>query len=128
MIDDFGVILAKRTFKGYSEEHRMLKLNEFLSLSEGKTIIDGFSIDWTKTFKGNKKPHRKQDCLDCDKGKSCIDCVIKPIMNCFICEMGRALEWCLDLISQKKTFSSDINMLKNPTNDYHQMLPYYEDK
>ena len=32
--DDFGVVSPKRTFKGYSEEHRLIKLNEFLSLSE----------------------------------------------------------------------------------------------
>ena len=28
VIDDFGVILAKRTSNGYSEEHKMIKLNE----------------------------------------------------------------------------------------------------
>ena len=30
VIDDFGIISAKRTFKGYSEEHRMIKLNEYI--------------------------------------------------------------------------------------------------
>ena len=34
VIDDFGVISAKRTFKGYSEEHRKIKLNEYNSQSE----------------------------------------------------------------------------------------------
>ena len=34
VIDDYGIILAKRTFKGYSEEHKMIKLNEYISLSE----------------------------------------------------------------------------------------------
>ena len=110
VIDDFGVISAKRTFKGYSEEHRMIKLGEFISLSEGKIVSGRFSIDWTKTFEGIKIPHRKQDCLDCDYGKTCSDCVVKPTMNCFICEMERACETCLDRISQKKTYSTDINM------------------
>ena len=45
VIDDFGVISAKRTFKGYSEEHRMIKLNGNISLSEGKRISGRFSID-----------------------------------------------------------------------------------
>ena len=58
MIDDFGVISAKRTFKGYSEKHRMIKLNDLLSLSEGKTVSGGFSIDSTKTFEGRKIPPR----------------------------------------------------------------------
>ena len=48
-------------------------------------------------------------------------------MNCFNCEMEKACKFCLDLISQKKTYSTDINMLKRkPPNEYHQMLPYYE--
>ena len=38
VIDDFGVISAKPTFEGYSEEHRKVKLDEFISLSEGKTV------------------------------------------------------------------------------------------
>ena len=102
VIDDFGVISAERTFKGYSEEHRMIKLEEYISLSEGKTVSGRFSIDWTKTFEGLKIPHRKQDCSDCDNTKFCNDCVIKPKMNCFNCEMERACKKCLDLISQKK--------------------------
>ena len=112
VIDDFDIISAKRTFKGYSEEHRMIKLNEYISLSEGKTVSGTFSIDWTKTFEGIKIPHRKQNCADCDNSKRCSDCVIKPKMNCFNCEIERSCKSCLDLISQKKTYSTDINTLK----------------
>ena len=43
--DDFGVITAKRTFTGYSEEHKMTKLIEFILLSEGKIVSGRFSID-----------------------------------------------------------------------------------
>ena len=126
VIDYFGIISPKRTFKGYSEEHRLIKLNEYISLSEGKTVSGRFSIDWTKTFEGIKIPHRKQGCAN--RGK-CSDCVIKPKMNCFNCEMERACKTCLDLIFQKKTYSTDINMLKRkPSNQYHQMLPYYVGK
>ena len=73
VIIDFGTILAERTFKGYCEEHRMMKLNESISLSEGKTVAGRFSIDWSKSFEGIKKPHRKQNCSDCDNGKLCSD-------------------------------------------------------
>ena len=52
VIDDFVVISARRTFKSYGEGHRMMKLKEFISLSEGKTVSVRFSIDWTKTFEG----------------------------------------------------------------------------
>ena len=127
VIDDFGVLSAKRTFKGYSEEHRRIKLDEYISLSEGKTVSGRCSIDWTKTFERIKIPQRKQNCLDCDNGKICSDCVLKPKLNCFNCEMERACKTCLDLISQKKKYSTDINTIKrNPPNERHQMLPYYE--
>ena len=107
----------------------MIKLDEYVSLSQGKTVSGRFSIDWTKTFEGIKIPHRKQNCSDCDNTKSCDDCFIKPKMNCFNCEMEKACKKCLDLISQKKTYSTDINMLKRkPPNQYHQMLPYYGGK
>ena len=112
VIDDFGIISVKRTFKGYSEEHRLKKLDEHISLSEGKTVSGRFSIDWTKTFEGIKTPHRKQNCSDCDNRKICSDCVIKPKMNCFNCEMEKSCKSCLDLNSQKKTYSTDINILK----------------
>ena len=64
VIDDFGVVSAKRTFKVYSEEHRMMKLDEFESLSERKTVSGRFSIDWTEAFEGMKKLHRKKGGLN----------------------------------------------------------------
>ena len=104
----------------------MIKLDEDISLSERKTVSGRFSIDWTKKFEGIKIPHRRQNCSDCDNRKKCSDCVIKPKMNCFNCEMENSCKICLNLISQKKTYSSDINKLKRkPPNENHQMLPYY---
>ena len=48
-------------------------------------------------------------------------------MNCFNCEMERACKPCLDLISQKKAYSTDIKMLtRKPANEYLPMLPHYE--
>ena len=48
-------------------------------------------------------------------------------MNCFNCEMERACKSWLDLKSQKKTYTTNINMLKRkPANEYYQNLPYYE--
>ena len=127
VIDDFGVVSAKRNFKGFSEEQRMMKLDECISLSEGKTVSGRFLIDWTKTFEGVKVPHKKQDCLDCDNGKNCSDRVIKLKMNCSKCEMEKACKSCVGFISQKKTYSTDINMVKRkPANKNHQMLPHYE--
>ena len=86
VIDDFGFRSATRIFKGYSEEHRMIKFEKIIQLSEGKTVSGKFSIDWTKTFERIGTPHRKEDCLDCHNGKICGDCVLKPKNNCFKCE------------------------------------------
>ena len=103
----------------------MIKLNEYISLSEGRTVSGRFSIDWTKTFEGIRIPQRYEECSDSDIGKICSDCAIKPKMNCFNCEMERTCKTCLDLISQKKTYSTDIDMLKRKSpNEYHQMLPH----
>ena len=35
--NDYGLISAKRSFKGFSKENRMIKLDDFISLSEGKS-------------------------------------------------------------------------------------------
>ena len=41
--------------------------------------------------------------------------------------MERTCKSCLNLTFQKKTYSTDINMLKRKApNEYHQMLPHYE--
>ena len=82
-------------------------------------------FDWTKTFEGTKILHREPGCSDCDNGKICSDCFIKPKINCFNCDMSGACKSCLDLVSQKETYSTDINLLKRqPPNEKHQMLPY----
>ena len=57
VIIDYGVISSERSFEGYNEEHRMIKLNDFISVSEGKPAFGRFSIDSTKTFEGIKVPH-----------------------------------------------------------------------
>ena len=88
----------------------MMKLDGKKSLSEGKTVPGKFSFDWTKTFEGIKKPHRKQDSSGSDNGKFCSACAIKRKMNCFNCQIERACNTCLDLIPQKKTISTDINI------------------
>ena len=75
-IDVYCVVSAKRTFKGYSEEHLMIKLDEYITLSERKTVLGTFSIDWTKTFNGITIPQRKKGCSDCDNRKKSIDCVL----------------------------------------------------
>ena len=70
-MEDFCAFSALGTSKVYSEEHRKIKLIEFISLSDGKTFFGRFSLDWTETFEELKIPHRKQICLDCDNENDC---------------------------------------------------------
>ena len=74
----------------------MIKLNDIISLLEGKTIFGRFSTDWTKSSKRIKIPHRKLGCLDSDSKNNCSDCVIESRLICFNCEVERACETCLD--------------------------------
>ena len=103
MIDCFVVILIKRTFKGYSEEQRMIKLDECIFLSERKTLPGRFCTNLTKTFGGIKKPHGKHGCLECDIRKKFSDCVTKAKLNGFTCGIERAFITWLNLVRQKKT-------------------------
>ena len=91
VIDDFGVISATKTLRGYSEEQKMKKLNEYILLSEGKTLSSRFLFDSTKIFDGIKIPHRIQNCLNCHNGKNGSDCVIKPNMNCLLARWSELL-------------------------------------
>ena len=75
----------------------MIKLNEYMSLSEGKTIFGRFSIDGTKSLEGIKIQHQKQDCLYCINQLMCGESVVKRIMNCFNCEMKRACNSCINI-------------------------------
>ena len=88
-----------------------------------------FQLIGLKLSREIKIQHRKQNCLDCNKGKICSDCAKKPKKNSFICEIEKACKLSLDLKSQKKTYSTKINMLKRkPATENYQILPYYEGK
>ena len=51
VINDHAVISAKRCFEGCSDEHRTIKFNDFISLSEGEIVSGRFPNDWTKRLK-----------------------------------------------------------------------------
>ena len=93
VFNNYRVISSKRSFRGYIFEHRMIKLNDFISLSGKKTVSGRFSTDWTKTFEGIKLPHRNQDCLDCNNEIFLSDCVTKANINGFNCEVESACKY-----------------------------------
>ena len=92
MLDYYGVISPKRTFKGFSEERRVIKPNESIMLSRGGTVSGRFSIHWAKTFECIKVPHHRQSCLECENETICFDCVEKRKVYGLISEMKRACE------------------------------------
>ena len=67
--------------------------------------------------------------MECKNELICSTCVKKRKINCFICEVERPCSKCLDLITQKKKYATDFNMLKRkPANECYQMLPFYIDE
>ena len=79
----------------------MIKLDYFLSLSEGESMSGRFLNDWKKSFEGIKIPHQKPSCLECENKLVCSNFVEKRKMNCFNCNMEKFCNSCSDLISQK---------------------------
>ena len=62
VIDDFGVILAKGSFERYSEEHRRIKLKEYISLSEGNIFFGDFRLIGQNRLMKSKYHTEKIEC------------------------------------------------------------------
>ena len=80
----------------------MVKLNKFLSPSEGKTLCGRFSFHWTKSFGGNKNTTPETRMFGSLEQLSCSNLVQKCKMNCFNFKIRRACKTFLDIRGQKK--------------------------
>ena len=99
VIDDFVVISAKRTFKGFNEGHRMIRFKKFIPLLEEKTVYGCFSINWTESFGGIKILHQKHRCFESKNEKFGSNSVQNLNRIVIIFMMERACKSCWDLIS-----------------------------
>ena len=129
IIDQFGVISAKTTFKGYNQNINAITFKDYLNLERGQSIINRSKLKWKRDITGVQIPHRKINCNQCNESNCCESCQRQPKMNCLHCELTESCKECLNRISRVTEYSVDINKLKRlPENEQGHMLPYYKTK
>ena len=85
-----------------------------------------FSLNERSRTKESKYNTANYHFLEYNSELICGSFVEKRKMNCFNCEMETDCKSCLDLIGQKKTYSTDNKMLKRKlANERYQMLPWF---
>ena len=112
VIDENGVLAQKATFEGFNLNINNITSKDFLDLEQGKTLKNVSKLKWKRQLAGIKIPHRKVGCESCDESKKWNDCVIKPEMICFNCEISRSCQDCLSKITRVAEYSVGMNKLK----------------
>ena len=107
IINKYGVISEKKTFKGFKNVSDKLDRKEYFNMADGDKLIAKVPLSWKKSFsQGVVIPSKMRDCSNCKKDSLCDDCD--------------------KLVNQKREFSANLNELKRekPNNLGH-MLPKY---
>ena len=107
IINKYGVISEKKTFKGFKDVSDKLNRKEFFNMADGDKLVAKVPLSWKKSFsQGVVIPHKMKDCVGCQKDILCDDCD--------------------NLINQRKEFSANLNELKREKpNNFGHMLPKY---
>ena len=107
IINKYGVISEKKTFKGFTNVSDKLDRKEYFNMANGDKLIAKVPLSWKKSFsQGVVIPHKMRNCNHCTKDILCDDCD--------------------KLVNQKKEFSANLNELKREKpNDQGHMLPKY---
>ena len=126
-IDEFGVLSAKTTFKGYNQNINPITFKDYLNLECGQSIKNRSKLKWKREITGIQIPHRKINCDQCNENNRCESCQNQPKMNCMHCELSKSCKECLQRISRVTEYSVNINKLKRKAkNEQGYMLPYYK--
>ena len=107
IINKYGVISEKKTFKGFKDVSDNLDRKEYFKMADDDILVAKVPLSWKKSFsQGVVIPHKTRNCHYCKKG-----------ILCDICD---------ELVNQRKEFSANLNELKRlPPNDFGHMLPKY---
>ena len=107
IINKYGVIDEKKTFKGFKDVKDVLDRKEYFNMAGGDKLVAKIPLSWKKSFShGVIIPHKMRNCNNCTKDVLCDDC--DKLMN------------------QNKEFSANLNELKREKpNDLGHMLPKY---
>ena len=107
IINKYGVISEKKTFKGFTNVSDNLDRKEYFKMADGDKLVAKVPLSWKKSFsQGVVIPHKMRNCDRCTNEILCDDCD--------------------KLVNQKKKFSANLNELKREKpNDLGYMLPKY---
>ena len=107
IINKYGVISEKKTFKGFTNVSDKLDRKEYFNMADGDKLIAKVPLSWKKSFsQGVVIPHKMRNCTDCQNDLLCDDCD--------------------KLVNQRKEFSANLNELKREKpNDFGHMFPKY---
>ena len=107
IINKYGVISEKKTFKGFTNVSDKLDRKEYFNMADGDKLIAKVPLSWKKSFsQGVVIPHKMRNCNNCTKDVLCDNCD--------------------KLVNQNKEFSANLNELKREKpNDFGHMLPKY---
>ena len=77
-------------------------------------------------YKVLKYPIEKINCENCLEDEKCQSCISDPKMNCCERELAKSCKDCYKIITQIKTYSTEIKKLKRqPSNENGYILPHY---
>ena len=107
-IDEYGIIKAHKTFKGFNDSKRLLDRSQYLNMREGKKISAMLPRSWKKSFdRGMNIPAKIGFCNECNVGKMCNNCNNR--------------------INENKEVKANLNLLKRKApNKFGYMFPYYK--
>ena len=107
IINKYGVIDEKKTFKGFKDVSDNLDRKEYFKMADGDNLIAKIPPSWKKSFsQGVIIPHKMRNCDNCTKDILCDDCD--------------------KLVNQNKKFSANLKELKREKpSDFGHMLPKY---
>ena len=107
IINKYGVISEKKTFKGFKDVSDKLDRKEYFNMADGDKLVAKIPLSWKESFsQGVVIPHKMRDCNNCTKDILCDDCD--------------------KLVNQNKEFSANLNELKREKpNNFGHMLPKY---
>ena len=107
IINKYGVISEKKTFKGFKDVSDKLNRNEYFKMFEGDKLVAKVPLSWKRSFsQAVVIPHKMRNCNNCTKNFLCDDCD--------------------KLVNQNKEFSANLIELKREKpNDFGHMLPKY---
>ena len=107
IINKYGVISEKKTFKGFKDVSDKLDRKEYFNMADGDKLVAKIPLSRKKSFsQGVVIPHKMRNCHYCKKD-----------ILCDICD---------ELVNQRKEFSANLNELKREKpNDCGHKLPKY---